>query len=97
MAQCTRIAFLFFFRIGRYFRHFSARLKPGVFTFFLHPAAAFFHLLCPVRFTLLLSQMGENSLFLQERNMSVGVIAGAVLVLLLLAYLIYALLRAEAF
>ncbi|PLR38821.1 K(+)-transporting ATPase subunit F [Chimaeribacter californicus] len=29
--------------------------------------------------------------------MSVGVIAGAVLVLLLLVYLIYALLRAEAF
>jgi len=39
----------------------------------------------------------KNSLFLQEINMSFGVIAGAVLVLLLLAYLIYALLRAEAF
>ena len=68
-----------------------------VFTLFLHPAPRFFQLLCPALFTLRLSHIGKKFPFLQERNMSLGVIAGAVVVLLLLVYLIYALIRAEAF
>jgi K+-transporting ATPase KdpF subunit len=65
--------------------------------FFYTPPSAFFSFFAPRALRCPSSHIGKNSLFLQERNMSFGVIAGAVLVLLLLAYLIYALLRAEAF
>ena len=64
----------------------------AIFILFLHPARRFLRNLCSQKSTLPVSVLGHWSC-----TVSAGVITGLLLVFLLLGYLVYALINAEAF
>ena len=64
----------------------------AIFILFLHPARRFLRNLCSKNSTLPVSLLGH-----WRCTVSAGVITGVLLVFLLLGYLVYALINAEAF
>ena len=64
----------------------------AIFILFLHPARRFLRNLCSQTSTLPVSLLGH-----WRCTVSAGVITGVLLVFLLLGYLVYALINAEAF